>query len=420
MYTKDKIRKAKLTISIFICGFCVNSVIFPLTSHIYHRRGWLLTLKNLLPADFSDFYSNYRKWTLPNPDEITTVYRSATSSIDFLPFWNLYHSFFTFIDSEIAARNVYLFTLYLFIAISLFLASHGLPKSLRLKISLVFLLFSYPVWFDANQANVEFVSLLLLCLSLRYFSTHQKMSSVLLAFSAAVKPFSALLFLTHFKARNYRNILIGIRMYFFMVICIPIYIRISHGLPVAGALNFHDYLYSSYGQGYIVDGAGLANGSSLYGGIKSLFLLWGWEQYMNLFLLFYFVATSLFACLLLLYLIRFPINLNLEIVILLILGVLLPFVSGNYKLLYVLVAIIYFIKADWSDVYSDAILVLLSLSCLPMDIIERNWHSQKPLLIGIGYSVMAGSIVRPILLTTALLLLLISIFRSNNLISVEN
>ena len=140
---------------------------------------------------------------------------------------------------------------------------------------------------------------------------------------------------------------------------------------------------------------------------------------MNSFLLFYFVATSLFACLLLLYLVRFPIDKNLEIVLLLLLSVLLPFVSANYKLLYILVAIIYLIKADWSDVYSDAILVLLSLSCLPMDVVERHWQSQKPLTIGIGYSVMVGSILRPILLSTALLLLLVSVFKRNNLTSDE-
>ena len=93
--------------------------------------------------------------------------------------------------------------------------------------------------------------------------------------------------------------------------------------------------------------------------------------------------------------------------------------SANYKLLYILVAIIYLIKADWSDVYSDAILVLLSLSCLPMDVVERHWQSQKPLTIGIGYSVMVGSILRPILLSTALLLLLVSVFKRNNLTSDE-
>ena len=176
-------------------------------------------------------------------------------------------------------------------------------------------------------------------------------------------------------------------------------------------------MYSSYGEGYVVDGAGLANGSSLYGGFKSFFLWMGWTHHMNSFLLLYFVASSLFACLLLFYLIRFPIDRNLEIVLLLLLGVLLPFVSANYKLLYILVAIIFLIKADWSDVYSNAILVLLSLSCLPMDVVERHWQSQKPLLLGIGFSVMAGSILRPILLSTALLLLLLSIIKRNNLTS---
>jgi len=415
--TTEIIRKSKLTISIFVFGFCINSIIFPLTSHLYHGRGWSLTFRNLPPADFSDFYSNYRKWTSPNPDEVATIYRSATSSIDILPAWNLYHSLFTFINSEVLARNAYLFSLYLFIAFSFFLASHGLTKSLRIQISFVFLILSYPVQFDANQANVEFLSLLFLCLSIRYFSSLPKLSPVLLALSAAVKPFAALLFLTHFKARNYRNIFVGIRMYFFLLLFTPIFIRVTHHLPISNVFKINYYMYSSYGEGYVVDGAGLANGSSLYGGFKSFFLWMGWSHHMNSFLLLYFVASSLFACLLLFYLIRFPIDRNLEIVLLLLLGVLLPFVSANYKLLYILVAIIFLIKADWFDVYSNAILVLLSLSCLPMDVVERHWQSQKPLLLGIGFSVMAGSILRPILLSTALLLLLLSIIKRNNLTS---
>ena len=405
--------------SIFVCGFFINSIVYPLTSHLRYGRGWSLTFRNLPPADFSDFYSNYRKWTLPNPDEVALIYRSATSSLDILPAWNLYHSLFTFINSEALARNVYLCSLYLFLAFSFFLASHGLPKGLRLQISLVFLILSYPVQFDANQANVEFVSLLFLCLSIRYFSSLPKLSAVLLAFSAAVKPFSALLFLTHFKARNYRGIFVGIQMYIFLILFTPIFIRVTHYLPISNVFKINYYMYSSYGDGYVVNGAGLANGSSLYGGFKSVFLWMGWTHHMNSFLLFYFVATSLFACLLLLYLVRFPIDKNLEIVLLLLLSVLLPFVSANYKLLYILVAIIYLIKADWSDVYSDAILVLLSLSCLPMDVVERHWQSQKPLTIGIGYSVMVGSILRPILLSTALLLLLVSVFKRNNLTSDE-
>jgi len=291
-------------------------------------------------ARMSDFFRNYDMWRGPNASE-AVQYRIQQTTLDPLPVWNLAHFPFTLIPNRTLAAFMYFAAVGSSVSVGTWLSFKGQPRELRVKLTLAIVLFSYVSHFTLERGNIEVAAFLFVVISVRTFESNTKLSAVFLLFSCAVKPWVGLLFLLYIKRKKWLALFISIIVYLVTVITTPIIIRVAHGMPLKNlfSLNPQANGFSYYGDAYILNHVGLGYGNSLYGGIKALLLMLGTQKPDSLLIFPYTVAICITTLILIIWALNKNVPDGIARSMLLGVAILFPYVSADYKLLYMILAL---------------------------------------------------------------------------------
>ena len=349
-------------------------------------------------ARFSDFKRDYYMWNGVTDAE-KEIYRAQATTLDPFPIWNLWHFPFNLIPREGSALICYTVSGFLCIASGIFNLLHGVRRSLRLTSATLFTLLSYPSQFVLERGNVEFVAFLFACLYLRFRRDRPILSVLFLAMSIGVKPWMIVLIILELKERNFLRIVMCGVTYIVEIIAVPLILRlVSHrSLANFWSLQPQRSHFGNYNETYNSENLGVAFGHSLYGALKIVIQSLSnrtLEAPPN-FARTYSLAILLLFLLLLIFIRVDRVSIELGTVLLVLMAIFAPFVSADYKLLYVFIAL----GLSMSAVEKIPNLMKWSLMIPLAALASGKSFIRLDLLLNLHYPdpVMSGVIISPLL-----------------------
>jgi hypothetical protein len=246
----------------------------------------------------------------------------------------------------------------IYLVIFLFIFSLSLRKNLLKNnssssyISLfVLIAFSYPLLISLQRANLELLVFLFIFLFFFFYQRNRLISSLFLSCAIALKPFPVVFITLLFWDKRYLDILITtITTTLLTLLSLLI-------LPGGVVMNISNLLrnLSLYTQVYSIGNEGLFFGNSLWGAMKYLVGLFNplmQVSFASLLKPYFFIAIGMFVILICL-ITKYKLDFNAKVLLLICAMDLLPYVSGDYKLMYFYIPLVMFInnnkpqKMDW-------------------------------------------------------------------------
>lgn len=201
---------------------------------------------------------------------------------------------------------------------------------------------TYPFLFVFDRGNFELVVFFLLYLFISFYKKRPALSAVFLGLAIALKAFPVVMAGLFLADRRYRDIAISAVVS--LAATFASYAFLPGGIGVNLPLHWRNL--QLYTQTYAVGNEGVAFGNSLWGAFKVLSLSLGLPMPSALF---YSVLVILFLSAVLLYVVFVEKSLWKRVALLVIALNLLPQVSGDYKLLHLLLPLILFVNAQETD-----------------------------------------------------------------------
>jgi hypothetical protein len=304
-----------------------------------------------------DFINPYKM--MQNPDLYERV---GISQYNHSPFAYTFPSLFVLLFSPNVALLVFLV-----VCIALFL--YFCYSNLKCASSVctfrnvfVFSFLSYPVLFAVDRANDEFLVFIFLFLFVDLFRQGRFLTSVLpLSLAIAMKPFPAVFLVLLLAAKRYREVVYTI----LLAVGLDLFSLMAIGSGLVHNFNRWLLALNQYQWIYVINNEGLAFGHSLWGGFKFLFgrfynnldpnVMAGYLKPYTILCLLFFAFVAWFVV--------FRERVLWKRVALLVFCMnLLPYVSGDYKLLHIFIPLFLFInckKKEKADVIYAVVFALL-------------------------------------------------------------
>jgi hypothetical protein len=325
--TKEK--KTKIFIFIIIAGF-ISSVFYHYILANYLHKGMPINTFLFLSNDqFMDFVNVYK----------------AKSSVYF-PFGNLIINFFCLIKP----LNL---SLLLFQFISISSVFYYFFKSLQGKFdidsftnSIIFCLFSFPVLFLIDRANFEsFVFVFMGMFIYLYQKGEVNYSIIPLSLAISMKLFPIVFLVLLFSDRRYIQII--------WTIILVVIATLASSLILNGSFSNYILQFSHdadfYQKAYVIGDKGLDFGHSLFGLIKCAVLKINPGFDISILLKPYAILVLILFLFISLYVVLIERSLWKKAALLVFSMCLFPYVSANYKLIYLFIPIFIFINENNPD-----------------------------------------------------------------------
>lgn len=386
----QKKEKISIVFIIVILGFGL-SVIYHYILGAYLGYGFPYNTFLFNPADkFADFTNIVRMAKNLNP------YYSGS--------WPLYFPFgfiSAFLLSLIPVKISLVAFFLLFISIFVVYFLHQKPSQIELFKGVTIVLFSYPFLFCFDRANFEMLVFLFVVLFVFYLRKDKMIiSSIFLSFAISIKLFPAVFLILFFSKKNYKYLIL------ILVACIVetiLSLYMVKGSPIS---NINDLIFwlGKYRESYIIGNGGLGFGHSIFGIVKTILfvsdkllnLSYGYiiktysSTILNIYMLFC-VGSFIFICKLIL---ENELIFWKKIAILVLVMNLFPYVSADYKLIYLFIPLHFFINNKKHDEDDKIFSILFGLLLIP-----KSW------LWMLG-AVNIGVIINPVLMVIMLALIL--------------
>ena len=253
---------------------------------------------------------------------------------------------------------------------------------------------TYPVLFSIDRANFE-ILLFIFLVGFVYFYQKEKflISALLLSFAASMKLYPLLFIFLFISDKRYKEGLYVI--IFSLIITTASLLMFKGGIvsSVQGLIQCLNYYKIQYGIG---DG-GLHFSSSLYGLIKVFLYNFGFSakaQIANFFSM-YFIFVLLSALAMSLYFIFVKNSFWKKVALIIIMITLLPFQSGDYKLMHFYIPMMLFIDSEKSEGKDLMFCILFGLLLIP-----KNYYVLFPPDINISI------IINPLIMIIMLFLII--------------
>jgi len=269
----------------------------------------------------------------------------------------------------------------------------------------IFVVCSYPIWFSFDRANHEIYVFMCLAAFVACFA-HERylMCDILLAVALNLKPFPIIFLALYLARRQYKHAL--------YCLLLTLLIGITSLWLLGGDFWMHlSNLRSSlalYQLGWVVGNEGLYFGNSLYGMLKALGTLCMpalfWEQAPAWFTSLYGLGAVLAFVWITYKLMHMRLEFWEQVTILVMCMNLLPFASGDYKLLHIYIPLFLFLRLQRSSPYDRLYVLLFAFLLVPKNIGHFGYIGSN------GYAELgAGTVLNP----AAMLILLVLALRDS-------
>lgn len=359
----DRQAKINLIALIILFGFSL-SVFYHYILGAYLGMGYPYNTFLFVPKDkFMDFISTFR---LTNSHPYASPYAFAESNLSQFPFWYVVAFLFVPFDERVATLLLLLFfgVSFVFICQANLQATRKASSQINL---FIFAFLSFPFLVIIDRANFDFLAFILSFLFISLYYKYPRFSLVFLPLAIALKPQCAVFIILLLADKKYKKIIItGISA---IALTLASYLALPGGL--IQNITGHLKNLGLYNMDYAVGNAGLAFGNSLFGIIKVL-ALWTdpnippktlFASMMTPYLLITVVIFIILVC----YIVKIEQEFWKRIALLVFAMCLLPYVSGDNKLLYVFIPVFLFINNPLKDPHNWIYAFLLSLLLIPKD-----------------------------------------------------
>lgn len=361
--------------TIIITGLAL-SVFYHYSMATFMHRGFPFSTFLFLPQDqFMDFFNSYRHITLTGKG----VYAPGHDMLNFIYYLLPLFSFKT----EGLSYLIYalIFTVYLFCFNYFNIKKNkevGTKDWSLFNYSFIFTFLTYPFLFAIDRGNCEMY--IFITLSLSFFFYYQKkylISAILLGLAVHFKIYFAVFLLIYFTDKRFREI--GIVIFLFFIL--P-YIALFIDNLLFPAVQFSDSIFSFlksasssenwYNTLYVLGDGGAAYCSSLYGGLKGILYFIhpdmppGSAPIQHLFRL-YFPVSALCAGIITVYMLFFEREAWKKVTLVTLALILLPYVTGDYRLIMLLIPLWMFINSQEQAKNNVLYAILFGLLLIPKD-----------------------------------------------------
>lgn len=337
------------------------------------------------PGDqFNDFFNHFRysidpyHLNSPDPNHFPFLYvilrnlRDLPRLVLFIPFMTIFLSGLFFAVARIQNLTV-------------------LDRAVLIS---TFLL-SYPVLMGIDRGNFELLLFVLIFLFCIWYPRHPQLAAGLLVVACVIKPFPAVFFLLLLADRHYK--LTSIAAGLVIIITLLSYTLLPGGL--LENLRLHLVTLSRYTQVYAMGLYGFIFGSSLFGAVRFLAVLISPSTPLpQIYAIVYFpylLLSGLIGVLLALTL-YFEKTYWKRVLLLVLLMVLLPWVTADYRLIHFITPLLLFIELHDND-QNRKYLLLIALLMIPKDFLRLGPYpdvSVSVLLNPVIMLILAGIVIR--------------------------
>lgn len=318
---------------------------------------------------FNDFFNNYRAWHgapavfFPGPGTYVKYY----SSWHPLPLASLILCTFSKVGNQRLAFALYIapFLVCLFWFVHKAVVGEGRSISVLLTIALS--LFSYPVIFALDRGNQEIFVFVFSALFLVLFdSGRTRLAVAMLVLATLMKPFPAVFGVLLICQKRWRDIIFGGVLYGLLSFAIPAVLWLHSG---SGSFFGDGALtpYYSYQAKYVFQNDGLRFGHSIFGAIKTIVFMRGYDFVSERNVMLYFWASIGLFLAIVLFVIFVEKVLWRRVFILFSLMTLLPFVSADYRLLHVFLPMYFYFRCEEESRLHWLYCLIFSLLLVPKD-----------------------------------------------------
>lgn len=220
---------------------------------------------------------------------------------------------------------------------------YGQNKLVTFKNIIIFTFFSYPFLFSFQRANNECILFMMIAMFVYFYNYRKLLSILFLVMAIAMKGYPAVFLLLYLSDKRYKEMAYVI----FAVIGLTL---ISYSILDGGLfhnIKLHLVEMNSYNTGYVVGNLGLGYGNSLYGGIKAITAYYYPAKFFKLvgiyFQLMPIISLAIFL-MVALYILMVERTFWKKVALLVLVAILLPYVSADYKLLLVFIPMVLFIN----------------------------------------------------------------------------
>ncbi len=256
---------------------------------------------------------------------------------------------------------------------------------------------SYPIMFEFDRANIEYLVLLFLMLFFIFYKKEKyKIAAVLLSFPICMKLYPAVFILLFLNKKRFKE--------FFLCIFSCIVVMISSYFLLGGRIRWIPiamFNFKMFTMDYALKGLGVQFGHSIWSGMNYLSLITNGKVMGNTYMTIYTIIILIIALILAIYVIFIEKKEWKAITILTIMMITFPHVSFDYTLIHMYIPIVLFIAAKdtkkWENiVYS----ILFALTIIPMNWFQVFFNNYVTLNVGL--------IIRPIILISIILIMVIT------------
>jgi len=392
MTREKKIKKIKIIVS---CGF-LFAICYHFFVKIYFNLNYPFDTFLFRPEDrFNDFLNLYNLIANPNINNPLSGYTSA--------YFQMLFSVPTFFSIfSLTPKNSVFF--YLLISSAIFCVICGISlKENYLKNTIANIIFccliSYPFVFTFDRANLEIIVFFIIFLLIKSFQDkNYKIAGFFLALAVATKPFPIVFAALFLVEKRFKELFFAVLIFVFLTITACYLRHETIFLNTPEGLNAYQNIYA-------IGNEGLFFGNSLWGMIKaisytifpSISIAKTWVNIAP----FYFYFTALTFLILTIWLwFRRP-ALWKQVALLVCAMNLLPFVSGDYKLIHLFLPLFLFVNQNNQDSLDRLFVFIFGLLLIPKS------YGHIPGLNEASLSV----VINPILMALLFLLIILSEYK---------
>ena len=330
------------------------------------------------PTDrFMDFKNNYNKVIDYDPYQVLGPSKYFYNGLTVhWPLGMTLIFFFTFLPINI---SIYIYLIIFLLLFIFFIYSFTKEYVLIDKIKLLLVgILSYPLIFSIDRANVEIYVFILTAFFIKsYFFDNKKYGLLFLSLAGAMKPYPFIFLGILFLDKKILEIL--------FTVSLSILINFILILSFKGSLSANfESLFSNmaiYSDWYQIGNMGLSFGHTLWGVLKISIYTFIKLFHLNIvkseILLFLFKPYLLTMLLLFIFTLKIfytskERNTSLMISILTVQMILFPFVSGNYRLLYMFIPLLIFVNEDKNGFRDYLYIILFGMLLIPLHYFPIN------------------------------------------------
>lgn len=284
-------------------------------------------------ARFGDYFSNINK--------LNSGDHKFFGSLDFMPLLNAIIIIFAKIQPVGHSYIIHFFIPFSVIFFLFFNAGKKMwgNRIDSLTTTFIFVFLSYPILFAFDRGNIEIYGFVLMLLFIYFWETKPKLGVAFYALSLLLKPFP-IFFLPLFLKKDKRYLLKYLALFYvcFFLFLYAFIVSSLNEISIRELLN-NKTVYSAYTETFVIGNLGLGYGHSFFGLLKVIGFSFGIDKISSLLLKPYFYTVALIYVFIA-YFVYKNINFYENTLVLSICMCLFPYVSADYKLLYLMLPLL--------------------------------------------------------------------------------